>query len=101
MKRRFPALCVRLAQLVYNSEIKKKQNNFIRCFVLVWHLVSYPTERTQTEGVREQDAEENIYTWEGWSGERLEKNTLGASYQFWSENLKRRDHLKTETLMRR
>jgi hypothetical protein len=35
--------------------------------------LSHTKERTQTKGVWEQGAEENIWTWEGGSGKRLEK----------------------------
>jgi hypothetical protein len=57
----------------YKIKDKNVQNyNFTR-FVQVRKLVSPTKERTQTQGLRKQGAEENIWTSEGGSGGRLEK----------------------------
>jgi len=45
-----------------HMKIKIQNYNFIRCFVLVWNLISHPKWRTQTEDVCEQGEEEK--TWE-------------------------------------
>jgi hypothetical protein len=58
-------------------KIKNIQNhNFICWFVWVWNLVSCTERRTWMKDVWEQDAEENIWTWEGG---RKELHNLYAS----------------------
>jgi hypothetical protein len=47
--------------------------NFACGSVWVWNLVADIKGGTQTEGVWEQSAEENIWTEERWSDRRLEK----------------------------
>jgi hypothetical protein len=47
--------------------------NFVCGSVWVWNLTSDITGVTQTEGVWEQGAEENIWTEERWSDRSLEK----------------------------
>jgi hypothetical protein len=42
--------------------------------VWVWNLVSDIKGETQTEGVWEQGAEEDIWTEEGWGDGRMDKN---------------------------
>jgi hypothetical protein len=69
--------------LVYYLKTRKyehKNYNFVCGFVWVWNLVSDIKGGTQTEGVSEQDAKENIWTEEEWNDMRLEKFALwGAS----------------------
>jgi hypothetical protein len=49
--------------------------NFACGSVWVWNLVSDIKGGTQTEGVWEQGAEEDIWTEEGWGDGRMEKTT--------------------------
>jgi hypothetical protein len=61
--------------LLSNNLKIKIYNNFICCSVWVWNLVSHTKRGAQIEGVWEQGAEENIWTYEGESGGRLEKTS--------------------------
>jgi hypothetical protein len=56
----------------YNGNLYKQNYNFACGFVGVWNWVSDIKGRTQTEGIWEQDAEENIWSEEGWRNRRLE-----------------------------
>jgi hypothetical protein len=50
-----------------------EDHNFACGSAWVWNVVSNIKGGTQTEGVWGQDAEENIWTEEKWSGGRMEK----------------------------
>jgi hypothetical protein len=48
-----------------NIKVKiKKNHNSTSYFAWVWNLVSYIKGRAQTQDVREEGAEENIWTYE-------------------------------------
>jgi hypothetical protein len=56
-------------------------------FCMVWSFVSHVKGRTQIEGVWQQDAQENIWTWEGWSDKRVEKvRNVKLNYLYNSPN---------------
>jgi hypothetical protein len=68
------ACCHSVQNLLSAIEKRKRlEYNFDCGSVWVWNLVSEIKGGTQTEGVWQQGAEEDIWTKEGWGGRREEK----------------------------